>query len=79
VNLYTERGNVFLLELASQVTLDEGGLNVGNNVSLAMIIVGAPGRSEVPTHEKPYLASTTITDQNELEAGNVSCCFSHGE
>lgn len=68
VDLYSECRNVLLLKLASNVTLDEGGLEMAVNTHDAKLKLGIAG----------YLASTTITNKNKLEGWDARCCFCHG-
>ena len=113
MNLDTESGNVLLLELASQVALDEGGLVGvgcvsdgicrGRSVGQIFILIdnrGARGKTSCSSAiaaanrrsdgklalwglrdasgvKSAYLASTTVTDQDELEGG-WGLRFSHG-
>ena len=68
VHLYSECRNVLLLELAGNVTLDEGGLERAvstHNANLKLLRIAG------------YLSSTTITDKHQLEGWNAGCCFGH--
>ena len=68
VDLYTKCRNVLLLELAGNVTLDEGGLVMAVSIHDAKLeMMGIVG----------YLASTTVTNKHQLEGWNARCCFCH--
>jgi hypothetical protein len=70
VDLDTESSDVLLLELTSQVTLDEGGLWHAWSVftcSIFWFLTPFVGRQS----GSPYLASATVTDEDELEGRGV--------
>jgi hypothetical protein len=70
MDLDSECRNILLLKLASNVTLDEGGLPI------VVSILGDHPTFELRTL---YLASTSITDKHKLEGWDTRCRgFSHG-
>jgi hypothetical protein len=70
VDLYSERRNVLLLELACDVALDEGGLPI------VVSILGDRPTFEIRT---VYLAGTSISNKHKLEGWDTRCrSFSHG-
>jgi hypothetical protein len=73
VDLDTERGNVLLLELTSQVTLDEGGLWY-SVLAQVLTFVGSAGSSSQSRRVAAvyaYLSGTAVTDEDQLESGLI--------
>ena len=68
VDFDTECGDVLLLELSGQVTLDEGGLLTGLLALPSLMQLKVEARCcLLLLRSLTHLASTAITDQHELE------------
>lgn len=88
MHLDTESCDVLLLELARQMALDEGGLESdmvsqcsAHTITTAMVIgkrgAALPTSAGLPKG-RTYLASTAVTDKDELERGHIGRSSSFG-
>ena len=87
MDFYTESCNVFLFEFTGQVALDEGslalglacGLEIFERIVCRAVQVALGGCTcNITSESSPYLACSSITDQDELEGGGGCRSFSHG-
>jgi hypothetical protein len=72
VDFDAECGDVLLLELSRQVTLDESGLLIRLLALLSLIHLQVKARCRLLLrNSRTHLASTAIADKHELESGRL--------